>query len=1323
MDGDQQPTYLSVRETARRLAVHENTVRNWVSQGVLASARVAGSRYHRFDERDVERLRAQRGSIVPTVEPERRAVGPELVDASQINSWAKTRPAQELFPELMRRLLASSPGVTNVSIRAGDGVALAGWDGRAEANGVAFLPNGSLAFEFGVGDGVKAKADSDYEKRRSDPLGIDPRTSCFVFATPRRWPAGPKWEAERRKEGHFAAVRVLDADDLEGWLQATPVVHYWLSERLNRRPQDAETLEHWWSRFADQTDPVLSTALFMAGRAQQAEQLKAVLTGRPAITSVKTGWQEDAKGFVNAIAEELAATGRPIQPPLLVHSSAVWSQVVASSGRTTLIPTFENPDVAAAQSHGHHVLLVASDDYVAGAGSIELPRLGRGQTEEALQSMGIRSDRAYELAPLARRSLPSLVRKISRDRRVARPSWTRPPLVRIFGPLTLIGSWTSAQEDVALVERAVGQSWPEIELHLNDLRNSDDPPFVRPGGQWHLASADEAFILVQERLTSTDLSKWHESAVEVLTERDPAFSLETSERQLAGLRGVRRRFSAALRRGLAEGAAMLGSASSQLLSDGVSGPERADRLIRAVLDWARQDDSGQSWQSLSDVLPLLAEAAPQSFLDAVSDDLDRPTPLLKSMFQDRDDTSWMFSSSPHTGLLWALETLCWSPEFLGQATRSLAGLQTIDPGGRLSNRPLASLSEVLVGWIRHTAAPLQVKLSAIEQVCRNYPEVGWELVRRLWPSHHGISSPPARTHFRDWRPDSDAVSMAEWFTYVGHLVGLAVRLAGEDTGRWGELAGRIAPLPDGDRGRVLEGLEQVAKRKYSPDQQLVLWERVNAEVLKHRRFASADWALDASSLSRLSEIARLLEPTTDAQRYAYLFNWHPDLPDVEPRDHDTYRRRLAKLRVAAIEDTIRSESIEGLARLAQKAPVPSQLGFTLGGIDSDDLTPNLLSWLDADEDKLREVAESWARHRLFIGGAGWLRTSMARPELQRDGRRTVLARNIPANKEAWDALDEIDEALSNSYWSTVAHIVVEPNDLDRAVRELLKRSRAWVAVELLSLSMHGGLVLDGGTPELVQSVLDAALRSDPTQSSGGDGYSLGQLLDYLNKSGHATDALMKYEFVFFRLLEHSREPKALYAGLARDHEMFVELVKRVYRGKNESQRTQNEGDEVFAKLSWWVLRGWKGYPGRLSDGTMDAGTMRKWVSDARLALADADRADVGDEVIGEALAWSPPGEDGLWPAEPVRDLVESIGSTQLAAGLHIGVINRRGVTTRSPYDGGEQERKEAAKYAAWAREAASRWPRTSRILRGLAESYERDAQREDARAEVVADTQ
>ena len=189
-------------------------------------------------------------------------------------------------------------------------------------------------------------------------------------------------------------------------------------------------------------------------------------------------------------------------------------------------------------------------------------------------------------------------------------------------------------------------------------------------------------------VTQADLKRWHEVAVELLVETDPMLDLPVDERPTAGIRGIGRDHSSVLRRGVAEGIAMVGSIDTDSLSDGALGADHARYVTRDILGRANGDSSGQLWRSLADVLPLLAEAAPQAFLDGVHEDLDQDAPLLGTMFQDSDRGSWLFSSSPHTGLLWALETLCWSAEYLREASRALARLQGIDPGGSLSNRPL-----------------------------------------------------------------------------------------------------------------------------------------------------------------------------------------------------------------------------------------------------------------------------------------------------------------------------------------------------------------------------------------------------------------------------------------------------------------------------------------------------------------------------------------------------------------------------------------------------------------------------------------------------------
>ena len=1322
--------FLGVRETARRLGVHENTVRNWARDGILPTAKLPGSRFHRFDERDVERLHQQRGKPIPSVAHERRTIGPELVDATQLSQWAATLDARGSFPELMRRLLAATPGISAVSVRAGEGTSLEGWDGRAESAGSAFLPSGPLCFELGVGNRPKQKADEDYAKRCSDPRGVVPTESTFIFATPRRWSGADAWATDRRVEGTFKDVRIIDADDLEGWLQLTPSAHYWISEHLGRRPADAETLERWWTRFSEQTDPLLPASLFLAGRGNERGELAAFLRGRPGVIAVQSRWRSDVLAFIWATIDAMGQeSSHPVQAPLVVESAEVWDRVVTQPGRMTLLPMFEDPDVKTAQDQKHFVVLPTGIEQVVQGTKIDLSRPHRSEAAEALKEAGFDSDRAYDLAALARRSMPSFVRKLARDPRYARPSWSQPPQDAIIAPLVLAGAWTSSEADRGTVSRLAGNEWPEIERHLLPWLTTDDPPFVRSGTQWHLASSEEAFLVLVHALAKDHLDRWQAISVEVLLEPDPALELAPDDRPMAGITGATRECSAVLRRGLAEGIALMGSIGTDRLNDGISGPDHARLVVRTILRRANEDSSGRVWHSLADELPLLAEAAPEEFLEAIHEDLDRDVPVLATMFQDGDQGwSALFGSSPHSGLLWALEALCWSPDHLIEAVHALARLHEVDPGGRLANRPLQSLENVLVGWIRHTGATLDLKVKALEHTCRELPSTGWPLILALLPAGHASAMPPFAPRYRDWKPDTASVSIAEWIEYIGHLVRLTIELASQDVQRWVEIVEQIAPLPPPARDRLFEALDQAADPDgLDPHIRLSLWERLHAEILRHQRFSSATWAMDAEMLSRLQVIADRLEPTESLERFAYLFDWHPDLPGIDSADFEAYEARLHALRLEAATCVLQVGSLADLISLAERSGVPRHLGWVLGELPTDSLTSNLLEWLDDDSPHLREVAASWAARKLGQEeGVAWLREMLVRPELRSVPRRVTLALNAPAAAVVWNALEEIDSELSDAYWGSMRSPHVTSQDAHRAATELVAHGRAWVAIDVLAMALHRKADESTSlTRVLVETILDAALSTEPNDVPPQSlGYEIGVLLDYLTAQDSPAEKLARYEFHFFRLLDHHRKPRALFAALGDDPSLFVTLVSRVYRGKNEARRELQDGEQALASQAWWVLSDWDIPPGQSSDGTIDRAHLNKWVDDARLAFLDADRADIGDEQIGQVLGRSAiGGADGIWPAEPIRELIERIGSSSLESGLHMGACNSRGGTTRGIFDGGEQERKIAARYRDWAAQSAGRWRRTSRLLRRLAENYERDAQREDERAEISADTE
>ncbi|HMS10002.1 MAG TPA: hypothetical protein PKE66_10995 [Pyrinomonadaceae bacterium] len=172
-----------------------------------------------------------------------------LIDASDLNAWSNRNDSSTFLPQLLRTLiLGTVKNVISVSFRAGEGVAIGGWDGRLDVeNGDAFVPTGKSVWELGTGKDVKGKADDDYEKRKSDTLDFVPAETKYVFVTTRRWGGKEEWIRSRQAEGFWKEVRAYDADDLATWLETVPHVHVWLSIVLGKHPEAAVDLSHVWS--------------------------------------------------------------------------------------------------------------------------------------------------------------------------------------------------------------------------------------------------------------------------------------------------------------------------------------------------------------------------------------------------------------------------------------------------------------------------------------------------------------------------------------------------------------------------------------------------------------------------------------------------------------------------------------------------------------------------------------------------------------------------------------------------------------------------------------------------------------------------------------------------------------------------------------------------------------------------------------------------------------------------------------------------------------------------------------------------------------------
>ena len=1239
---------------------------------------------------------------------------PLLVSWGDLDRWAATEESKGAFPELMRRLLAQTPGVTNINIRAREGTAAPGWDGTATSAGSAFLPEGELRFEFGTNQDPKRKANEDYEKRAQEAAGTT--EEVFLFATPRNWAGAAAWAKERQNEGVFASVEAFDAHRLEGWLQLVPAVHYWISERLEKPMSGAQTLTAWWERLRRNCTIEVPPGFHTAGRHKEADKLLDLLATNDKVPSVQAAWRDDALAFCHALLldRDPAALARA----LVVSDVQRWHQLAIQPSSLILIPLFDDPDIGLAQDNGHRVIhpVVEVNDTCDDKDIVRLSKIDRWGGATSLTEAELDFPKADELTALARRSMRGFYRRISRDKSRQHPEWAKDrDTVRLLAPLVLVGAWEAGHAgDLDSISWFVGIDGNEINARLDELvdRYPLDPPFVRSGGQWRLVDAMDAAALLLPKLSALHLERWEKLLNDVLLAAGPLEDKSATEAQKTLMDGLRPPFSPTLPRHLARGLALAATTSGRKGGSLAGVGRYVDRIVSRLVDRGVQDESGCLLARLAPFLPSLAEASPGRFLDAIEHGLEHTEAAFSAgVTQAEDGPEFMLVTLPE--FKWALQLLSWSPDYFGRAVRVLAQLGDLAADESYRRDYAEAVAIAVASWSPFGAIDWRERAEVVIWMLEKHVCFGWPLVEGLFVQKFGFVV-PSNPLYRDWGLDEKPFIRIANADYRREVLEAAVRLEGSDVDRWLILLRSCGDLPVPERTGIISGFRSAAAQgKWDDDQALEVCSLLRSMVNHHQSSTDAPRAWSEEQLRPLVELLAQLEPADDPRRFAWLFDYDHCITIRGKTGRDEgFDEILREERDRALTSVMQGGDAQVRA-LVEASKNVNYIGEFLAHKDSE-LEPRILSWLDGESPPLHKAASAYVWSTAKQRGMPWVCSTLAQGFLGAEGRRRLVA-SLPCDKEMWPGVEDLDEALSRAYWENVSVFQINTEDGDEVLDILLEYGCAAQAIALLSRMID---VEQKPKASQVVRALSLWCESRECGENTASIYEAEELLTWLESEAGDHPDLPTLEF---RLLACGRDltpSDALYRVLGREPDCFVSLVKALY-GSSEGEAVHAE--QVRQQGCWMVLQYWRRLPGMSDDERIDGEHLAHWVEEARMLLRADGLGDIADTQIGKVLASSPDGSDGMWPAEEVRDLLEDAKSRDLEQGMATGRYNRRGGTTRGNLDGRAQEWSLARRYREHSRKMSARWPRAATVLDGLAEEYEREAEWQDERAEERAD--
>ncbi len=802
----------------------------------------------------------------------------KLVTATDLDHWADRREAQGELPRLVQKLiLASADEIGFLGMPAGDSIYLPGWDGNLDAGkGEWPVPAGISAWELSAETDVLGKVRKDLKKRTNETLGVDPAQSTFVFVTPRRWTRKKQskieWAADQKQKSPWRKVIIVDGDDLEAWIDRCAAVGAWFATYIGRQPEGVEALETYWRRVVSDTDPELTPEIVLAGRDDFSIDLLEWAEGDSPTVRIKADTQEEAilLPAAWAQAEGGIAEGLLFANAIVVHTEEAWRQVVVLDRPQILIPAFTGGSLGLGdlEKKGHWIMIPSGWDAGEKESMIVAGPLEREKLKTALAEVGVPESEAEKIADNSGRSLPVVIRRLSRTPERRSPAWAEPSEAILLIPILLIGRWDRYKEgDRVVVAEIADKPYNEVEIDISRWLDAPDSPVRLIGNTFILTSPLDAWSVLGRHIPKQIWDRYTKVLLELLIQRDPALDLEQEQRWAAAIHGKSRAESDGLRSGLVEQLARLVGAEGRF-HQGLS-PDPSS-VAKLVLSECLSGDHGlDQWLSINSQLPDLAEAAPGVFLDR-----------LEALLSDNDAASALFETktdaflgtSPHVFLMWAIERIRWFRPHLRRCAEALVALAKLDPGSNSMPRPSSTFAETFHLSDPENCATFSDQLTIIREVSDADPAGAWPLLLELLPhsTWRTVKSGPVYHHAD---PPDRPPTFGELWSRIESILDILINLAGQKVDRWVDLMGRFPDLHPRARKSFVVSLEAFVRQLVGVDRSgLAMFHRMEGVIRHHMRFPDAEWSLPSEELEEVGRISELLRPSDPVEIHKWLFS-------------------------------------------------------------------------------------------------------------------------------------------------------------------------------------------------------------------------------------------------------------------------------------------------------------------------------------------------------------------------------------------------------------------------------------------------------------------
>lgn len=303
--------------------------------------------------------------------------------------------------------------------------------------------------------------------------------------------------------------------------------------------------------------------------------------------------------------------------------------------------------------------------------------------------------------------------------------------IDLFIPtIAIIGAWREDNtHDCKAVEQISGMSYPEFESKARSMLSQNSDYLQLVNGNWQVMHKEELLNQSKELIFDDLVSRLFETVKIVLAQNSKRVISKTPYYISSGSEYDN---SHELRSSLVKSVCWLKENLKDLSN---CNRNKANGYMICLVRDLLKNTEWTTWASLRDCLQDLAQLAPEEFLNRIEWHVLNNKQEILCLFPKKN--SELFGSNNYISeLLWSLETLAWSPDYLIKSICTLGLLESL-PYERTNwaNTPINSIVSILLPWYPQTLANLEKRKNALKSLRNDNPDIFWNVLNKLLPNN------------------------------------------------------------------------------------------------------------------------------------------------------------------------------------------------------------------------------------------------------------------------------------------------------------------------------------------------------------------------------------------------------------------------------------------------------------------------------------------------------------------------------------------------------------------------------------------------------------